>query len=108
MRLLFDCTNVFWHPGVNSGIQRVVRNIIGNLPKPTADLECLPVVLARGKIYHVRRLMSGRDEDRGFGSLYRRLARLRAFLCGYPGDVGGVFALLARACFRFLRCPLRL
>jgi O-antigen biosynthesis alpha-1,2-rhamnosyltransferase len=100
MRLLFDCTNVFWHPGINSGIQRVVRNIIGNLPKPTAELECLPVVLARGKIYHVRRLMSGGDEDKGFGSLYRRLARLRGFLCGYPGHLRGVFGLSARACFR--------
>ena len=28
MRLLFECTYVYDHPLVNSGIQRVVRNVI--------------------------------------------------------------------------------
>lgn len=31
-RLLVECTYVFEHPKVNSGIQRVVRNVIRELP----------------------------------------------------------------------------
>lgn len=106
MRLLFDCTNVFWHPGVNSGIQRVVRNIIGSLPKPTADLECLPVVLAGGKLYHVHRLSPGANADKILASLYTQLARLRAHLAGYPESLGGMVGFLARALFRFFTLPI--
>ena len=57
MRLLFECTYVFEHPHVNSGIQRVVRNVIHNLPTAQADgVECLPVILKNDKIYAVKRL----------------------------------------------------
>lgn len=33
-RLLVECTYVFEHPTANSGIQRVVRNVIQQLPPP--------------------------------------------------------------------------
>ncbi len=62
MRLLFECTYVFDHPYVNSGIQRVVRNVINNLPATQggsdqpASIECLPVILKNDKIYAVKRL----------------------------------------------------
>lgn len=52
MRLLFECTYVFEHPEANSGIQRVVRNIIAQLPK-TTDVECLPVIMQGGRLYQV-------------------------------------------------------
>ncbi len=31
MRFLIECTYVYEHPAVNSGIQRVVRNVIQQL-----------------------------------------------------------------------------
>jgi hypothetical protein len=37
-RLLVECTHVFEHPSVNSGIQRVVRNVIKQLPPATKPL----------------------------------------------------------------------
>lgn len=55
MRLLFECTYVFEHPEVNSGIQRVVRNIIDQLDKST-DIECLPVIMQGDRLYQVRSL----------------------------------------------------
>ncbi|MCF4995268.1 glycosyltransferase [Pseudomonas syringae] len=55
-RLLLECTHVFKHPKVNSGIQRVVRNVIKQLPSSVGDVECLPVVMLKGKLYRVTRL----------------------------------------------------
>jgi len=52
-RLLVECTNVFQHPHVNSGIQRVVRNVIGHLGEVEADVECIPVAFVRGRLYRV-------------------------------------------------------
>ena len=42
-RLLVECTYVFEHPKVNSGIQRVVRNVIRELPEADETVECIPV-----------------------------------------------------------------
>jgi len=62
LRLLFECTYVFDHPHVNSGIQRVVRNVVNNLGALEADAdidvhaECLPVILKNGKVYAVKSL----------------------------------------------------
>jgi len=55
-RLLVECTHVFRHPKVNSGIQRVVRNVIKQLPPSAEGVECVPVVLLKGKLYRVTRL----------------------------------------------------
>lgn len=61
MRLLFECTYVFDHPYVNSGIQRVVRNVINNLGDAASGdgTECLAVVLKDGKTYAVSELAPG-------------------------------------------------
>jgi alpha-1,2-rhamnosyltransferase len=55
-RLLVECTHVFQHPKVNSGIQRVVRNVVNKLPKSVDGVECIPVVLLKGKLYRVLKL----------------------------------------------------
>ena len=55
-RLLVECTHVFKHPMVNSGIQRVVRNVINQLPASAEGIECMPVVLLNGQLYRVLQL----------------------------------------------------
>lgn len=52
-RLLVECTYVFEHPEANSGIQRVVRNVITELPKNNPAVECIPVVMLKGALYQV-------------------------------------------------------
>ncbi|OLF51458.1 glycosyltransferase family 4 protein [Pseudomonas chlororaphis] len=52
-RLLIECTYVFEHPEVNSGIQRVVRNVIRELPAASGAQECIPVAMRGGKLYRV-------------------------------------------------------
>lgn len=56
MRLLFDCTYVYDHPRENSGIQRVVRNIIANLSYTQKIADTIPVILKKNKIYKVKQL----------------------------------------------------
>ncbi|WP_343576523.1 glycosyltransferase family 1 protein [Pseudomonas sp.] len=56
MRLLVECTYVFEHPHVNSGIQRVVRNVIGHLESVHSDVDCIPVVFFRGRMHRVLHL----------------------------------------------------
>ena len=55
-RLLVECTHVFQHPKVNSGIQRVVRNVVNQLPESVDGVECIPVVMLKGKLYRVLKL----------------------------------------------------
>lgn len=55
-RLLVECTYVFEHPQANSGIQRVVRNVIRELPKKDPSVECIPVVMLNGALYRVTSL----------------------------------------------------
>ena len=55
-RLLMECTYVFEHPSANSGIQRVVRNVIQQLPETNAERECIPVVMLDGALYEVKSL----------------------------------------------------
>lgn len=57
-RLLFDCTHVFRHPWSNSGIQRVVRNIVRELPLIDSEMECLPVALVDGQLRQVTNLLA--------------------------------------------------
>ncbi len=53
MRFLLECTYVFDHPDENAGIQRVVRNIINNLPNLTREEACIPIAFKRGKAFRV-------------------------------------------------------
>lgn len=53
MRLLVECTYVYEHPQDNSGIQRVVRNIIGHLDTLDEGIECIPVMMNSGRLYRV-------------------------------------------------------
>jgi alpha-1,2-rhamnosyltransferase len=55
-RLLVECTYVFEHPSANSGIQRVVRNVIQQLPGADETVECIPVVMINGRLYEVKSL----------------------------------------------------
>lgn len=52
-RLLVECTYVFEHPEMNSGIQRVVRNVIRQLDHIDKDAECIPVVFLQGRMHRV-------------------------------------------------------
>ncbi len=62
MRLLFECTYVYDHPLVNSGIQRVVRNVINHLGASDPGVECVPVFLRSDGVYRVNRLAPTRRE----------------------------------------------
>ena len=53
MRLLVECTYVFEHPNDNSGIQRVVRNIIKHLGELEGEIDCIPVMMQGGRVYQV-------------------------------------------------------
>ncbi|WP_339453123.1 glycosyltransferase family 4 protein [Pseudomonas sp. EA_5y_Pfl2_R50] len=55
-RLLVECTYVFEHPSANSGIQRVVRNVIQQLPQADENTECIPVVMIDGGLFEVKSL----------------------------------------------------
>ncbi|MBF7729001.1 glycosyltransferase family 4 protein [Pseudomonas sp. N040] len=56
MRLLIECTYVYEHPEVNSGIQRVVRNIVNQLDRIDSPVECIPVMMRAGSLYRVNSL----------------------------------------------------
>lgn len=104
-RLLFDCTNVFWNPSVNSGIQRVVRNIVTNLPDNVPGYECVPVVLTGNKLYRVLRLLPHSRERGQLSRLYSKLDRLSALLWSFPEQHRGVCAFFLRTTSRLVRLP---
>lgn len=53
MRFLIECTYVYEHPKDNSGIQRVVRNVIKQLESFEPGVECIPVMMNDGQLYRV-------------------------------------------------------
>jgi len=55
-RLLVDCTFVFNHPELNTGIQRVVRNIVNHFPSVQDEVVCIPIIFKQGKILEVKQL----------------------------------------------------
>ena len=57
MKLLVECTYVYDHPRLNSGIQRVVRNIVSRLEKTRDIGDAIPVILKNNKIYEVKKLI---------------------------------------------------
>lgn len=56
-RLLIECTYVFEHPDLNSGIQRVVRNVIRELESNATPCECIPVIMQDGQLKRVLSLL---------------------------------------------------
>lgn len=56
MRFLVECTYVYEHPKDNSGIQRVVRNVIKHLDGISPEVECVPVMMHGGQLYRVKSL----------------------------------------------------
>lgn len=73
MRYLIECTYVYEHPEDNSGIQRVVRNVINNLANVDAEKDQLvPVVIQNGELYQVR----GLQDDGSFSWLTKVTKRL--------------------------------
>src|SRR5262245_11333862 len=62
MRLLIECTYVYDHPYFNSGIQRVVRNVVQSLDHISPEVECIPVALKNGSIYKVFQLQPAQDD----------------------------------------------
>ena len=75
-RLLFDCTNVFYNPGVNSGIQRVVRNIVRQLDSVSGETQCIPVLFAHNRLYRVRQLLPGAEGKTLLARVYAKLEHL--------------------------------
>jgi O-antigen biosynthesis alpha-1,2-rhamnosyltransferase len=75
-RLLFECTNVFRNPGVNSGIQRVVRNIVRQLEPASGAVECVPVLFAHNRLYRVAQLTPGSEGRTLPAKAYAWLERL--------------------------------
>lgn len=104
-KLLFDCTNVFWNPSVNSGIQRVVRNIVANLPEDNERHEYIPVVLAGSKLYRVLRLLPNHAESGRLSKLYSVLDRLSAALWSCAENSHWFFGCLMRGTCRLIRLP---
>ena len=64
MRFLIECTYVYEHPQDNSGIQRVVRNIVRELGAHKPEVECVPVMLNGGQLYRVLSLAPLEVDDR--------------------------------------------
>ncbi|MET1079406.1 MAG: glycosyltransferase family 1 protein [Pseudomonas sp.] len=81
MRLLIECTYVYDHPEDNSGIQRVVRNIVNNLDALSEQATCVPVILKNDKVYSVTQLSPSRGRmpslQTWLSHQHDRLGRLR-------------------------------
>lgn len=75
-RLLIECTYVFEHPETNSGIQRVVRNVIRELPAADASVECIPVVMLKGQLLRVLSLKPLKPERWNLMGLRVRLEQM--------------------------------
>jgi O-antigen biosynthesis alpha-1,2-rhamnosyltransferase len=57
LRLLVECTYVFTHPNDNSGIQRVVRNIVQQLDSAGLAVQCVPVMVHDKRLWQVNDLL---------------------------------------------------
>src|SRR5690554_19357 len=101
MRYLIECTYVYEHPDTNSGIQRVVRNVVNNLKHLDAP-ECIPVILTPDKVYKVNQLHPGPNEKirtRLHAWLtwqHNRLGRLRERITLYRASRKGVGSSVRR------------
>lgn len=85
MRLLIECTYVYDHPNFNSGIQRVVRNIVSKLDKTKDIVDAIPVILRNNKIYEVKRLVPDNFIVYIINRVYAKFFRIRErYLLYYP------------------------
>ncbi|CAI8727194.1 glycosyltransferase family 4 protein [Pseudomonas chlororaphis] len=75
-RLLIECSYVFDHHDANSGIQRVVRNVIRELPDANSSRECIPVAMLDGKLYRVLSLKPLKTSVWSLTSLKTRLEKM--------------------------------
>jgi len=94
MTVLVECTHVFFNPEVNSGIQRVVKNIVNKLPEGSDDI--LPVVLKGDEVFRVRSLYTGVTEGKLLPWSYRfeRFGdRMSLFSAGSASGAKGFFSL---------------
>ncbi len=86
MKVLVECTFVFEHPDVNTGIQRVVRNIINNLPEKNNDLEFVPVIMKNDRMYKLNdigRLSQAREENAKIVKAIQLVDKLEAMFRDY-------------------------
>ena len=86
MRVLIECTFVFEHPETNTGIQRVVRNIINNLPAPTESIEFIPIIIRYGEVWRLNdleRLNQPKKNENKIRRLVRLLDKLEAMFRDY-------------------------
>lgn len=67
-RLLIECSYVYEHPDLNSGIQRVVRNVIQELGSAKTVVECIPVIMQGGQLKRVISLLP-QNEQKGISFL---------------------------------------
>ena len=102
MRYLFDCTNIFWNPGVNSGIQRVVRNIIANLPDTTeaAANEYVPFIMTGTECYGMYNRTRCREERGRLVNFYSSLYRMRTWLWTHCENARSPFGYFRRSAYR--------
>ncbi len=74
MRLLIECSFVYENPEINTGIPRVVRNVVARLNQP-CEAECVPVIIRGSQLRHVIQLAP-------IGKPVRWLPRLERILRG--------------------------
>ncbi len=78
MRLLLECTQLYAEPFLNTGIQRVVRNVVTNLPRIDPGICAIPVILRDGKLHEVRQLIPRRRMFLYLNRAYAKLTRARS------------------------------
>jgi len=88
MRLLVECSYVYDHPRFNSGIQRVVRNIVSQLGKTKEIAHAIPVILKNNKVYEVIRLKPDNYLMYVGNRLHYRLIRARERYWTYCPRIG--------------------
>ncbi|MHB8138226.1 MAG: glycosyltransferase family 4 protein [Smithellaceae bacterium] len=88
MRLLVECTYVYDHPWDNSGIQRVVRNIVSRLGKTRDIGDAVPVILKNNNIYEVKKLVPGSKMMEMANRLHYRIIRARERYWTYCPRIG--------------------
>lgn len=113
-RVLIECSNVFRNPGVNTGIQRVVRNIVRHLDEAGESVECIPVALANGHLCRVLRLAPTAQDRPWPARLYEQCERASHVFWSFYGRFEGLWPMTrshnARralyALFRLISLPL--
>ena len=77
-RVFVECTYVFDHPEVNSGIQRVVKNIIRELPRVESNkFEYAPAVIKDNQLYSVKKMYTVDDRLSTSQKIKRDLTKVR-------------------------------